>query len=191
MFAWWLADRIATLIGSSTEVIENIRRVAIIPDAQSSEYAWRLSNPRTAPSILAKTTHLGAAPWALSILSSLTEASLGALKPGLDAGIVIRFERSFAAVIMLGFPIHAAQHEDSVYAFESTLTETVNAWQLHREGTDGIGLANAIASMYEKLSKPSEFAPALQKISEEDELSQLITAHWAMSLALQDVLSIT
>lgn len=38
-FAWWLAERVARAIGRTAEVMTNLRNVAIIPDAQNSDFA--------------------------------------------------------------------------------------------------------------------------------------------------------
>lgn len=187
-FAWWLAERVGTLIGHTAEASSNLRNVAIIPEAASSDFAWKLSLPRVAPSVLAKATHLGASLWALSALNRMRAQTLEMLSPGLDEQVANRFEQNFAAVIMFGFPLKAVQPEDMVYAFETTLSESVKAWRTYREGSLGGDRANGIASMYAKLANPAEFAPALRKIYEEDEMNQMIIAFWAKSLALQDAI---
>lgn len=187
-FSWWLAERVATLLGHAAEASSKLRNVAIIPEAESSDFAWKLSLPRIAPSVFAKATHLGAGPWSLSALSRMKGQTIEALSAALDEQLANRFDRSFAAVIMSGFPLEAAPPGDAVYAFETTLSESVAAWDTRREDSAGAKPANAIASMYAKLSKPVEFVPALQKIYEEDELNQMIVAHWAKSLAIQGLL---
>jgi hypothetical protein len=187
-FAWWLADRVAKAIGQTTEVMINLRNVAIIPDAQNSDFAWRLSLPRTMPSNLAKATHLGASPWALSILNQMTSETLVTLGPGLDQELVHRFERGLAAVIMFGYLVQPSHPADGVYAFETMLSEFVNAWRAYREDSPGAEVANAIAAMYEKLSNPGEFVPALKKICEEDHPNQMIIAQWAIALAIKGLL---
>ncbi len=187
-FAWWLAERVATLIGHTAEVRSRLRNVAIVPESESSDFVWKLSLPRIAPSVLATATHLGASPWALSGLNRITPQTLTTLSSGLDEQLANRFERSFLAVIMVGFPIQAAQDADMVYAFETTLSETVSAWRAYREGSTGADRANGIASMYAKLANAAEFVPALQKIYQEDETNQMAIAFWAKSLALQGAL---
>jgi hypothetical protein len=187
-FAWWLAEKIATLVGRSAEVSSRLRNVAIIPEAASSDFVWKLSLPRIAPSVLGKATHLGASPWALSALIRITSQTLTTLSPGLDEQTANRFERCLAAVVMFGFPLQAAQHADMVYPFETTLSDPISAWRGYREGPTGADTANGLASMYAKLSNTAEIVPALQKIYEEDEANQMIIAFWAKSLALQGAL---
>ena len=49
-------------------------------------------------------------------------------------------------------------------------------------------VANAISAMYEKLSNPGEFVPALKKICKEDHPNQMIIAQWAIALAIKGLL---
>ncbi len=186
--AWWLAERVAVLVGYSTDALNNLRNIAIIPEAETSEYAWRLTLPRTVPSALANATHMGVSPWALSVLNQITAKALLTLSPGVDEETAHRFERSVVGVVMLGFLLKNPKPEDTVYAFEGGLSEAITAWQNYRNGAPSAELANAIVSMYQKLSNIAEFVPALQKIYEEDELNQMIIAHWAKSLAIQGTL---
>ena len=186
-FAWWLAERVARAIGHTTEVMTYLRNVAIIPEALNSDFAWRLSLPKSVPSDLAKITHLGTSPWALSILNQMTAQTFVMLSSALDEESLKGFEASLAGTIIFGFLVHP-QAADGVYAFDTTLSGCVSAWRTYRENTSGVEFANTIASMYEKLSNTGEFLPALKKIYEEDQPNQMIVAHWARSLAIQGLL---
>jgi hypothetical protein len=187
-FAWWLTERVAELAGCNTEIFNNVFNAAIVSEAQNSDYAWRLSLPRTLPSVLAITTHLGASTWALSTLLRVTDSILLELNPGMDDEIAVQFEESLATLTMVGFPIRTDRSVNSVYAFESTLSELFESWCAYREGSADAKLASEIASMHVKLSNPSELVSSLQNIFEEHENNQMVVAHWAKSLALQGVL---
>lgn len=187
-FAWWLSDRMAGLVGHASEVTNNLHNIAIIPETQNSDYAWRLALPRTVPSVLANATHMGASPWSLSTLQRITSRTLNDLSSGLDEEIADIFDHGMAAVIMYGFPIKAVQPTDAVYAFETIISETVAAWCAHRAATAGADVATAISTMYGKLSNAAEFVLSLEKMYEEDEANQMIIAYWAKSLAMQGAL---
>jgi len=158
--AWWLAEQIALLFGTTPDRLQNIRKETMEPELDISTAVWHIARALIRPSRLRYATMLTHSIWSLSLLCQMgpnlerlpTEKLKIKQKQKIDAAI-------FGSLGNL-FPL--TRQKPEVYAFDKTIIQTARKWgeccKVHKES---IGLET--------------FIETLAKISNEGNLKELLT----------------
>lgn len=188
--ALWLTEKVVTLIGRDPSTIERFRNIAIIPEAFSSEFAWRVANPSGTQAPLPLAMH-GLVPiWALSLLPKMTRSTLRALKGGIPEETRESFEKVITSLFFRGFPvIPQPKSPQIVYSFEGPAESVIDSWIEEYGESERMKFVKTINALHLKLFDPAEFSDVFNTLRDkESEADQLFIANCAGVLAKQGIL---
>jgi hypothetical protein len=191
--SWWLAERVAVLLGKSPDRISTFGIDRVASESSVSSQIWHLAHPRVVPSALRYATLYCRSTWSVSLLSLLARA-LPALDPGgLGADDRRRVEATLKGCLFGMFPPSPPAEDEETYAFDRGVHNTAKVWAETVPPVDPTSTVSAFAIATSKLNEVGEFEAALRRLcsSPQDEqmlVTQALTVRAYVNSAPADLL---
>lgn len=171
--SWWLAERVALLLGKSPDQIRGFRTDALGPESSLSSQLWHLAHPPVVPSTLRYTTLYCKSIWSVSLLSLL-----GRALPRLDPGSLAAEDRTRVGATLKGcllgtFPPSPIAEGEETYAFELGVHHTAKVWAEVIPAAD----VTLVVAATSELSEAGEFEAALRRLGKSPHAEQMLVTH--------------
>jgi hypothetical protein len=186
--AWWLSSRLALALCEFPDALAHLNDVAIQPQTNSTERAWRFANPTIESAATSTATHWPISPWslaALNVLSFDANRSQAVLYQLQDRAA---FERSLAKHAAFGCATPANKGPAGTYLFELDYSEYVGRLCSIVQDPDSEQLLQFNKNLYDQLGKVESFADKFASLSNCEEIDQYVIVNAARILSLQDQL---
>ena len=173
--AWWMSEKIASIFGNSSEDIAAVRKYTISPEEYLSKMIWQTSRPKTQSSSLRYATLMISSLWAVSIISQIDNKFLDYIcKANLpDTELFIQ---SIVGFLIRCFPLKAGDKTNSVYAYDVTCINTAEYLSQNHPDAETKEQISFFVSAVKRLSDNSHLISQINRIPENQQLDQLITA---------------
>lgn len=176
VFAWWIAEKVASLFGADEEVLEYWMR-QFESTVETARFLWILGVRTGSESPLRYATLFSPSLWADSMLAVLRRSR--SLLTKLDDSDL---EFALGLRMLFAFP-QPSERSETDFAFEEGLNRTVEMWQeTHPESFKQERLGGAYQT-YLKLADSTEVGESLEKFNEYDDTTQHVLANALRALA--------
>jgi len=145
--AWWLSERIAASVGTNLDFARSLRTRTIEREDELSSFVWHLVHPSGRLSRFRMGSTLIRSIWSLSLQCQL--APLMKLEPPVSCPSAIR--QAISGSLLSVFPWREVLQEERFFAFDESLSETVDAWAEHVENKDETAPLSALKDVREKI----------------------------------------
>lgn len=173
--SWWLAERVAALLGSETAVRE-FRAGPLRYEGSISAQAWHLARPALSPSRLRHATTGVMSMWGLSLACQLRPA-ITAGADHLSGECRTEIESALKGYVLTAFPPASVPVDSQVYAFDPTVLQTARALVEIAEPGESRDALFAFVTAVEALADPDELARAITRFPDANLADQVITAN--------------
>ena len=175
--SWWLAERLAVLIGNSDQRIRRFRAETVRAESAISDQVWHLARPVVVPSSLRYATAGNLSVWALSLLCQL-RSSLEALNPrDLSPEDQERIDLALRTHVIGTFPVCGVSDHEATYAFDQTVLSTASAWVESCGGDPSREPLPAFVAAVRRIVEPAELVAAIGRFPTLSQADQVLVAH--------------
>lgn len=180
--AWWFAERVSFLFGSSSDYLKSIREDIITPHIARSGEIWSLSHPAVQSSTLRCATLFVPNIWSISLFLQIGR-NLSQLRPEDMGAELLSIHRDLVSLgILYGIPLQRSGDETS-FAFEDFSLEDIRQW-IRLDPEEGNREAGEFfLNSVKDLSSPDSFCEALKNFAETGDSDTLTLAHLTRFLA--------
>lgn len=173
--AWWMAEKIASIFGNSSEDITAFRKYTISSEEYLSNMIWQTSRPRTQSSSLRYATLITSSLWGISVISQIDNKFLDYICKA-DLPDKELFVQSIIGILIGCFPLKAVDKVNSVYAYDVTCINTAGYLSQNYPDAETKERLSFLVSAVKQQSDNSHLISQINKITENQRLDQLITA---------------
>ncbi len=185
MAAWWLSSRLALTLIEFPEYFDHLNTVAIQPQINNTERAWRFSNPTIQSSAASIATHFAISPWRLSALNALSFA--GARSRSIISRMEARnvFERDIAKNIAFGCATPKTDGAPDIYRFEVQFDEYLDRMQSIICDQESLALIQLTKDLHAASLNGDTFMKKFSNLSDCDDIEQFIIVNQTRNLSWQ------
>ncbi len=145
-FAWWFAERVASLFPADPESARFYRENLINPMVHISERIWLTAGPHIGRSFLRYVTATVPSPWATALLALMGD-TLDRLAPQEQSDeIRTQFHEALVACLIRALPFAVDPPGDPTFAQECALGQTALRWAPHQSKDQRAALEQLIAT---------------------------------------------
>lgn len=184
-WAWWLAHHVGNIFLSSNEILDRFRNVALIPERQEVDVAWRLANAKVVPSRLSVATHWPASLWDLALSKRLTVENLKALKHDTPDAALETLAIRLTPCLLFGDLPTTEPSTDDTYLFEGGLTPSIDAWAQVQGPSDRLRFWQELTASYKDLNDTTRFIDKLRNAPQSEVVEQIILSHAGRRLSIE------
>ncbi|MFI5364656.1 MAG: hypothetical protein ACHQ4J_03450 [Candidatus Binatia bacterium] len=175
--AWWLAERVASLLAKSPGQIRAFRAETMDHESSLSSQIWHLAHPRVMPSSLRYATLYFKSIWSVSLASLLARA-LPALDPrSLNVEERARVDAALKRCLFGMFPPSLKSEGEDTYAFERGVHETARVWAELVPAADPVSSVSSVAAATSQLGQLDRLEAELQRLDKSHQAEQMLVAH--------------
>lgn len=185
--AWWMAEKIASVFGNSTEDIAAFRKYTISSEGYLSTMIWQTSRPRTQSSSLRYVTLMTSSLWSVSIISQIDNKFLDYICKA-DLSDKELFVRSIIGFLAGYFPLKAVDKVNSAYAYDVTCINIAEYLSQNYPDAETKEQISFFVSAVKQLSDNSHLISRINRIPENQPLDQFITAEAMRVMAYTDMI---
>ena len=185
--AWWMAEKVASIYGNSSEGIDTVRKYTISTEGYLSNMIWQTSRPMTQNSSLRYATLRTGRLWTVSVFTQLDNKFLEYIyKTELPNKEL--FVDSLLLSLVDCFPLKPVEATNSIYAYDVTCIKTVEHLSKNYPDTEIKQKFSAFLSVVKQLSDPKKLIEQINIIFEHQEVEQFITAVAMSVMAYTDLI---
>jgi hypothetical protein len=163
--SWWLAERVALLLGSK-EGIRDFRAGPLHYQSSVSAQVWHLARPRVSTSLLRHATIGINSMWGLSLACELRHALPSIAPESMTPECREQLEGALKAYVLSAFPLTPVVESSQAYAFEATVLPTAKGWiDIAQPGESRDALLAFVAAV-ERVTQADELQRVLERLPE-------------------------
>lgn len=164
-FAWWLAERVASLFPDDQKSAQFYRKNWVEPAANLSAHVWLAASPHIGISFLRYMTATITAPWATALLS-LMAIKLDQLAPGEQPPeIQVLFHNALVSCMVGSLPVAIELPSKPTFAQEYPLGQTARKWMAY-EAEDQRKAFEQLVATSQTLGSVENLCASLGKLNE-------------------------
>lgn len=185
--AWWMAEKIASIFGNNSEDIAAFRKYTISSEGYLSNMIWQTARPRIQSSSFRYATLMTSSLWAVSIISQIDNKFLDYICKAKLPDTEL-FIQSIVGFLIKCFPLKAVDRTNSVYAYDVTCINTAEYLSQNLPDTETKEQISFFVSAVKQLSDTSNLISQINRMPENNQGDQLITAEVMRVMAYTDML---
>ena len=185
--SWWLAERVAGVLGSEPARIGDVREVTIGPVLERSKRYRAVAHPAVQPSLLRFVTLHYRSIWSFSLLPSLGEDLDAVLPKELPVETQERFTSTLVGGFMTGLQGTSSEGGDR-YAFSRSLDPLVEGWMRRLEDDDAATAIEQTREFSRQLFDASRLPDLLTRLGKaEDRETQAVLVQAVRAIVYRGV----
>lgn len=145
-FAWWFAERVASLFPDEPASAQFYRKNWVEPAADKSVHMWLAASPHIGRSFLRYVTATVSSPWATALLTLMGSTMERLVPQDQSAETQARFHEALVSCLIGALPVTVESPPDPTYAQECALGETALKWAAHQPEDQRKALEQLVAT---------------------------------------------
>lgn len=168
----WLTEKISTLFTEKESSISFYRKEWVKWALEQSTNIWTVANPNETESPLRYMNHVLTSPWSVSLLGLMGD-KLEKLRPeNISAKLKKKLNTTLVHHLLMALPFSTHKPKNATYAFQLSLTNTINKWK-KTQPLDQVKSYNHLIKSNKKIRNNETFIDEFKDISDSSLLDQM------------------
>ncbi|WP_133111773.1 hypothetical protein [Candidatus Scalindua japonica] len=185
--AWWMAEKVANIFSNSSEGIVISQKYMLPSGEFSSDMVWQMTRPRTQSSSIRYATLLTRSLWAVAIIPQIDNKFFDYICKTKPPKVEL-FVNSVIDSLIGCFPLIIVDQANSVYAYDQTCIKACEYLSVNYPDTEIKQQFSTLLSIVKQQLNTDNLIEQMSKISESDDIDQLITVVAMRVMAFTDLI---
>jgi hypothetical protein len=186
LFAWWLAEEVATVFGMNAALLQRIREKTLLPTEELSGQLWILSHPPIKRSLLRYATMYTPSLWSLALQCQMAPLIQQSSINQMETTVFSLIQNALQVSVLQACPSRPPSEPEGTYAFEKTVIPTAKTWLDALESGDHKDMFEGYIQVHERLSPLEKLGELLDRFPQSQEPDQVLFASVIRVMAYLD-----